>query len=71
MGFKIKKADGQVVCLPVLINCDKFRTELGDDGFFESVKCISSKVKPECKPCSLSNPTKIRKERCKGNNYEK
>jgi len=66
MSFKIKKANGRVVYLPVLINCNKFRTEVRDDGFFESVKCISSKVKPECKTCSLVNPTKVWKKLSKG-----
>jgi len=45
MSFKIKKANGHTVYLHVLINCNKFRTEVGDDGFVESVKCISSKGK--------------------------
>ena len=55
MSFKIKKANGQIVYLPVLINCKKFHTEVDDDGFIAGVKCIARKLKPECKRCSLVN----------------
>ena len=60
--FKIKKADGQTVYLPIIIKCDKFRVEVGDDGFVECVKCIPAKVKRECKTCSLVNPAKKQKK---------
>ena len=54
MSMKIKKANGHVVYLPVKINCKKFRTEVGDDGFIEKVRCAAKKRKAECKTCGLN-----------------
>jgi len=33
MNMKFKKANDQVVYLPAKINCNKFKTEVEDDGF--------------------------------------
>ena len=53
MNMKFKKANGQVVYLPGKINCSKFKTEVGDDGFLQRVKCSARKKKTICKTCSL------------------
>ncbi|MBC8469003.1 MAG: hypothetical protein H8D56_05985 [Planctomycetes bacterium] len=41
--MKFKKANDQVVYLPAKINCSKFKTEVGDNGFLERVKCYARK----------------------------
>jgi hypothetical protein len=43
MNMKFKKANDQVVYLPAKINCSKFKTEVGDNGFLERVKCYARK----------------------------
>ena len=53
MNMKFKKANGQVVYLPGKINCSKFKTEVGSDGFFERVKCRATKKNAKCNTCSL------------------
>ena len=54
MNMKFKKANGRVIYLPNKINCNRFKTQVGDDGFLEKVKCFVRKSKIECKTCSLS-----------------
>ena len=54
MSMKFKKANGQVFYLSMKINCSKFRTVVGNDGFIEKVKCSARKKKAECKKCSLN-----------------
>lgn len=53
--MKFKKADGRVIYLPVKINCNKFCTIAGEDGFVEKVICAILKKKTECKTCSLNS----------------
>jgi len=62
MSFKIKKTNGYTVYIPAIINCDRFCTEMGDDGFIKAIKCVSSKLKHGCKICGLVNPTKTKKK---------
>lgn len=54
MSMKFKKANGQVFYLPTEINCSKFHTEVGDDGFIKRVRCVARKRKAKCKTCSLN-----------------
>jgi hypothetical protein len=54
MNMKFKRADGQVFYLPARINCSKFHTVIGNDGFIEGVRCAAKKKKAECKTCSLN-----------------
>jgi len=65
MMFRMRKADGQTIYLPVSINCSKFRTEVSGYGTVERIVCISSKIKPECYKCSLPNPTTERRKASK------
>ena len=50
MSMKFKKANGQVFYLPTKINCNKFHTIVGDDGFIERVRCAAKKGKLNVKP---------------------
>ena len=61
MSMKFKKADGQVIYLPMNINCNKFHTVTGDDGFVEKLICSVRKRKTECKTYSLNTKEKHRK----------
>lgn len=71
MNFKIKKANGHTVYIPAIINCDEFRTEMGDDGFIEDIKCVSSKLRRGCRTCALVNPTKVKRNVKKRNKVSK
>ncbi len=65
MIFRIRKANGQTVYLPVFINCHKFHTEVSAYGTIERVVCTASKIKPECYECSLTNPAEARRKASK------
>ena len=71
MSFKIKEANGQIVYIPAIINCDQFCTEMGDDGFIEAIKCVSSKLRHGCKTCGLVNPIKTKRKKKNRNEVPK
>ena len=54
MSMKFRKANGQVFYLPTKINCSKFHTEVGDDGFIKRVRCAARKRNAKCNTCSLN-----------------
>jgi len=62
MSITMRGPDGQIVTVATAINCEEYRTEVGEDGIIENIECASRTVKPECKTCGLTNAVKPQHE---------
>jgi len=62
MSIEMRGPDGQIRHIGMFIECEEYRTAIGEDGVIESIECVSRTVKPECKQCSLTNALKPQHE---------
>jgi len=53
MSFKIRKANDEIVVVPVLIQCHRYKCQVDKDGFLKKVYCTAKRKKKICKTCSL------------------